>query len=98
VAQPPLGLRLPTIGAGQRTVHPGPARVDEPVPSVAHRRRGVLLEWEVLSRHEFLDTTQAQAVVLDWCYDFYNRTRRHNSANMLSPINYENASLRPEAA
>ncbi len=56
------------------------------------------LEWEVLSRHEFLDTTQAQAVVLDWCYDFNNRTRRHNSANMLSPINYENASLRPEAA
>jgi len=56
------------------------------------------LEWEVLSRHEFLDTTQAQAVVLDWCYDFYNRTRRHSSANMLSPINYENASLRPEAA
>jgi hypothetical protein len=40
VAQPPLGLRLPTIGAGQRTVHPGLARVDEPVPPVAHRRRG----------------------------------------------------------
>jgi hypothetical protein len=40
VAQPPLGLRLPTVGAGQRTVHPGLARVDEPVPPVAHRRRG----------------------------------------------------------
>ena len=34
------------------------------------------LEWEVLSRHQFTDTNQARAVVLDWCYDFYNTTRR----------------------
>jgi hypothetical protein len=26
------------------------------------------LEWEVLSRHEFANTGQARAVVLDWCY------------------------------
>lgn len=25
------------------------------------------LEWEVLSRHEFEITGQAQAVALDWC-------------------------------
>jgi putative transposase len=49
------------------------------------------LEWEVLSRHKFTDTRQAQAVVLDWCYGFYNHDRRHSSAGMLSPINYENA-------
>ncbi len=48
------------------------------------------LEWEVLSRHEFADTRQAQAVVLDWCYGFYNHQRRHSSAAMMSPINYEN--------
>jgi len=48
------------------------------------------LEWEVLSRHEFSDTRQAQAVVLDWCYGFYNHQRRHSSAAMMSPINYEN--------
>jgi putative transposase len=48
------------------------------------------LEWEVLSRHEFKDTGQAQAVVLDWCYGFYNHDRRHSSAGMMSPINYEN--------
>ena len=48
------------------------------------------LEWEVLSRHDFDDTRQAQAVVLDWCYGFYNHHRRHSSANMMSPINYEN--------
>ena len=48
------------------------------------------LEWEVLSRHEFKNTGQAQAVVLDWCYGFYNHERRHSSAGMMSPIHYEN--------
>lgn len=48
------------------------------------------LEWEVLSRHDFEHTRQAQAVVLDWCYGFYNHDRRHSSAGMMSPINYEN--------
>ena len=32
----------------------------------------------------------SQAVVLDWCYGFYNHDRRHSSADMMSPINYEN--------
>lgn len=48
------------------------------------------LEWEVLSRHDFENTRQAQAVVLDWCYGFYNHERRHSSAGMMSPVNYEN--------
>lgn len=56
------------------------------------------LEWEVLSRHRFVDTRHAQAVVLEWCYGFYNHTRRHSSAGMMSPINYETAALNPEAA
>ena len=47
------------------------------------------LEWEVLSRHTFADTRQAQAVVMDWCYGFYNHDRRHSSADMKSPINNE---------
>ncbi len=28
------------------------------------------LEWEVLSRHWFVDTRHTQAVVMDWCYGF----------------------------
>ena len=57
------------------------------------------LEWEVLSRQEFKNTGQARAVVLDWCYGFYNHDRRHSSAGMMSPINYENtAALDREAA
>src|SRR3954449_11485567 len=48
------------------------------------------LEWEVLSRHDFDTTGQARAVVIDWCYGFYNHHRRHSAAAMMSPINYEN--------
>lgn len=48
------------------------------------------LKWGVLSRHAFETTGQAQAVVLDWCYEFYNRERRHRSVGMMSPVNYEN--------
>lgn len=56
------------------------------------------LEWEVLSRHDLHDTRQAQAVVLDWCYGFYNFQRRHSAAGEKSPINYENAALTRDAA
>lgn len=56
------------------------------------------LEWEVLSRHEFTSTGQAQAVVIDWCYGFYNVKRRHSAAGGQSPINYENAALNRVAA
>jgi len=56
------------------------------------------LEWEVLSRHTFTDTRHAQAVVLDWCYGFYNHQRRHSSAAMMSPIDYENTTPDREAA
>jgi transposase InsO family protein len=56
------------------------------------------LEWEVLSRHDFASTRQAQAVVIEWCYGFYNHQRRHSSAGMQSPINYENATLIRDAA
>ena len=56
------------------------------------------LEWEVLSRHEFASTATARAVVIDWCYGFYNHQRRHSAAAGLSPINYETAALNRDAA
>lgn len=56
------------------------------------------LEWEVLSRHTFTDPNHAKVVVIDWCYDFYNQRRRHSSANMMSTINDETASVQPDAA
>jgi transposase InsO family protein len=56
------------------------------------------LEWEVLSRHEFDTIARARAVVIDWCYGFYNTQRRHSAAAGLSPVNYETAALNQEAA
>ena len=45
------------------------------------------LEWEVLSRNGFSDTIRARAVVIDWCYTFYNYQRRHSAAGGGSPGN-----------
>jgi putative transposase len=56
------------------------------------------LEWEVLSRHQFDTTAQARAVVIDWCYGFYNHQRRHSAAAGLSPVNYETTALTRDAA
>ncbi len=58
------------------------------------------LEWEVLSRNRLRDTVQAQAVVIDWCYTFYNHQRRHSAADGLAPVTYEirEAKTKPEAA
>lgn len=56
------------------------------------------LEHEVLSRHHFATREEARRVVLAWCHDFYNTRRRHSSAGMMSPINFETAALQPEVA
>ena len=58
------------------------------------------LEWAVLSRNHFRDTIHAQAVVIDWCYTFYNHQRRHSAADGLSPVNYEirESKTKPQAA
>jgi putative transposase len=56
------------------------------------------LEWEVLSRHDFQTIDQARAVVLDWCYGFYNHDRRHSTIGQVSPVNYENSAPGREAA
>ena len=57
------------------------------------------LEHEVLSRHHFATKAQARAVVTAWCHDFYNVRRRHSSAGLLPPVEYEKiAAIQPEAA
>lgn len=47
------------------------------------------LEWEVLSRTEFHSLKHAEAVVLDWCYGFYNHKRRHTHNGLRSPAAFE---------
>jgi transposase InsO family protein len=58
------------------------------------------LEWEVLSRNTSQTTGQARAVVMDWCYGFYNTTRRHTAAGNKPPVTYETdtAAIDREAA
>ena len=56
------------------------------------------LEHEVLSRHHFTTKAQARAVVLAWCHEFYNTARRHSSAALMSPINYERIAVDQRAA
>jgi putative transposase len=58
------------------------------------------LEWGVLSRNSFGDTVQAQAVVIDWCYTFYNHQRRHSASDGPSPVNHEirESATKPEEA
>lgn len=53
----------------------------------------------MLSRNEFHTIMEAQAVVLEWCYGFYNHQRRHSAIGMMSPVDYENTAVtEPEAA
>ena len=57
------------------------------------------LEHEVLSRHHFSTRAEAKTIVLDWCHEFYNVKRRHSSAALKSPDEYEKiAAIQPEAA
>jgi transposase InsO family protein len=56
------------------------------------------LEHEVLSRHTFDTKAQARTVVLDWCHQFYNTRRRHSSAALLAPAEFEKITADQPAA
>lgn len=57
------------------------------------------LEHKVLSRHHFATKAEARTVITAWCHDFDNTRRRHSSAGLLPPIEYEKiAAIQPEAA
>ena len=47
------------------------------------------LEWEVLSRHHFRTKEEARRVISTWINEFYNPRRRHSTAGMKSPIDFE---------
>lgn len=47
------------------------------------------LEHEVLSRHRFATKAEARKIVLAWCHEFYNTRRRHSSAALLPPTEFE---------
>jgi hypothetical protein len=41
---------------------------------------------------------EARTAVFDYIEAFYNRRRRHSTLGMLSPLEFENGTLRPAAA
>ena len=55
------------------------------------------LEHEVLSRHHFKTRDEAREIVVKWCYDFYNKQRRHSTCGMQSPTDYETTAVRQAA-
>ena len=56
------------------------------------------LEHELLSRHRFATKAEARAVVLRWCHEFYNTRRRHSSAALLAPAEFEKITADQPAA
>jgi transposase InsO family protein len=56
------------------------------------------LEHELLSRRQFATRDEARAAVAGWIDGFYNRIRRHSSAEMRSPIDHELAAAAAAAA
>ena len=55
------------------------------------------LTFELRSLEKFATRAQARARVAAWI-DEYNRDRRHSACGMLSPVDYELAQARTEAA
>ena len=57
------------------------------------------LEHELLSRRQFATRDEARRVVAGWIDGFYNRTRRHSTTGMRSPVDHElAAATRAQAA
>lgn len=56
------------------------------------------LEHEVLSRHRFTTKAEARKIVLTWCHEFYNTRRRHSSAALLPPDEFEKITADQPAA
>lgn len=54
------------------------------------------LEFELLRDHHFLTREQARRAVADWV-DEYNTVRRHSTAGMLCPVDYERAQADTQA-
>ena len=56
------------------------------------------MEHEVLSRHTFETKAQAREVIRRWCHEFYNTRRRHSSASLLPPAEFEKITVDQPAA
>jgi putative transposase len=56
------------------------------------------LQLELLDRHRWTSRRELAAAIFEWIETFYNRTRRHSSIEMLSPIDFERLHTTAEVA
>jgi putative transposase len=56
------------------------------------------LKKDLIHRRAWPTKTEARSAVFDYIEAFYNRRRRHSTLGMLSPVNFENGSLRDHGA
>jgi putative transposase len=47
------------------------------------------MQTELFNRKRWTTRVELSTAIFDWIEVFYNRTRRHSSLNMLSPVAYE---------
>jgi putative transposase len=53
------------------------------------------LKKDLIHRRSWPTKTDARTAVFDYIEAFYNRRRRHSTLGMLSPLEFENGTLRP---
>jgi len=56
------------------------------------------LKKDVIHRRAWPTKADARAAIFDYVEAFYNRRRRHSTLGMLSPVEFENGTLRPAGA
>ena len=56
------------------------------------------LKKDLIHRRSWPTKAQARIAVFDYIEAFYNRRRRHSTLGMLSPVEFENGTLRTPAA
>ena len=97
---PTTAPKVDSTGRRNTRRRPQPTRArGRPVPLDWHRRRcvrqcrdGVLLGADagrVAQPHQVAHPGGLSAAIFDWIEAFYNRTRRHSSLGMLSPVAFE---------
>jgi len=56
------------------------------------------LKKELVDRRSWPDKAELRTEIFDFIEIFYNRRRRHSTLAMLSPVDYENRALGPDAS
>jgi transposase InsO family protein len=91
-----IEARRPTRGTTVHSDHGTQAGLNRSLGTVGDAFDNAVVEsfWgrmqtELLDRKKWRTRTELSTEIFDWIEVFYNRTRRHSSLGMISPIAYE---------